>query len=268
MKLLKIIALLVSSAVCISGCSNSDKKSDIKKEMLIYCGITMITPMKEIAAEFEKVNNCKITITQGGSEDLYQSLAYSKVGELYLPGSQAYRKKHIDDGFLTDYVELGYNQAALIVQKGNPKNIPADVAILADGNYAAVIGNPESCSIGKQSKKILTKLGLFDAVVNNVILIAADSRTMNKTIKDSSADLSLNWGATAFFDENKEHMDRLVLPDSIAPKKKLQLSLLSFARDPDLARKFMKYASSVEGQEVFHKFGFLDNVSSAGEIQQ
>lgn len=268
MKLLQIIALLVISVVCLSGCSNSDKKSDMEKEMLIYCGITMITPMKEIAAEFEKANNCKITITQGGSEDLYKSLAYSKVGELYLPGSQAYRKKHIDDGFLTDYVEVGYNQAALIVQKGNPKSIPADVKVLADSNYAAVIGNPESCSIGKQSKKILTKQGIFDAVVNNVILMAADSRTMNKTIRDSSADVILNWGATAFFDENKEYMDRLVLPDSIAPKKKLQLSLLSFARNPDLAKRLMEYAVSVEGQEVFHKFGFLDSVSLAGEIQQ
>lgn len=268
MKLLQIIALIVCVAVCISGCSNSEKQGDVKKEMLIYCGITMIRPMKEIAANFEKENNCKITITQGGSEDLYQSLAYSKVGELYLPGSQSYRIKHIDDGFLTDYVELGYNQAALIVQKGNPKNIPADVKILADGNYAAVIGNPESCSIGKQSKKILTKQGIFDDVVNNVILIAADSRTMNKTIVDSSADLILNWGATAFFDENREHMDRLVLPDSIAPKKKLQLSLLSFARNPELARKFMTYAASVEGQEVFHKYGFLDSVTTPGEIQQ
>lgn len=268
MRILQIIALFVSSAVCISGCSNSDKQGDVKKDMLIYCGITMVTPMKEIAARFEKVNNCTITITQGGSEDLYQSLAYSKVGELYLPGSQAYRKKHIDDGFLTDYVEVGYNQAALLVQKGNPKNIAADVKILADGNYAAVIGNPESCSIGKQSEKILTKQGIFDAVVNNVILIAADSRTMNKTIIDSSADVILNWGATAFFEENKEYMDRLALPDSIASKKKLQLSLLSFARDPDLARKFMEYAVSVEGQEVFHKYGFLDSVTSAGEIQQ
>lgn len=268
MKILQIIALLVTSGLCVSGCSNGDKKSDVKKEMLIYCGITMISPMKEIATRFEKANDCKITLTQGGSEDLYKSLAYGKVGELYLPGSQAYRKKHIGDGFLTDYVELGYNQAALIVQKGNPKNISADVTLLADGDFAAVIGNPESCSIGKQSKKILTKLGIFDAVVNNVILIAADSRTMNKTIIDSSADLILNWGATAFFDENKEYMDRVVLPESVAPKKKIQLSLLSFARDPELARKFMEYAVSVEGQEVFHRFGFLDSVSSAGEIQQ
>jgi molybdate transport system substrate-binding protein len=266
MKISHIIVALVCGALFLTGCGVSEKDGAEKKEMLIYCGSAMVVPMKELAARFEKENNCKITINQGGSEDLYKSLEYSKVGELYLPGSESYRKNHLEDGLLTEYVEVGYNQVALVVQKGNPKQIPADISVLADSKYSVVIGNADSSSIGKQSKAILSKLGNYDDVVNNVMLIAADSRTMNKTIKDKSADVILNWGATAFFTENIDYMDRIPLPDSIAPKKILQINLLSFAKEAELARKFMKYAVSVEGQEVFHKYGFLDTVSTAGEI--
>lgn len=264
---LRFFLLILSVSVLLTGCSEDAQQLNNKPQLLIYCGITMVKPVKELASQFEQDNNCIITITQGGSEDLYQSLYFSKVGDLYLPGSSSYRQKHLNDGLLKEYVYVGYNQAALIVQKGNPKKIPADIHLLTNKEYATVIGNPESCSIGKQSQKILTKAGIFDTVMNNAAMIAADSRTMNKTIINKSADLILNWGATAYFENNKEHMTRLPLDESIAPKKQLLLNLLSFSKQQELARAFMEFAVSTEGQTIFHKYGFLDTVSTPGTIQ-
>ena len=259
--------LVLTVSFLLTGCNNSQQEVNNKPHLLIYCGITMVKPVKELASQFEQNNNCTITITQGGSEDLYQSLHFSRVGDLYLPGSSSYREKHLGDGLLKEYVYVGYNQAALIVQKNNPKKIPADIHLLANKKYATVIGNPESCSIGRQSQKILTQAGIYDAVMNNAVLIAADSRTMNKTIINKSADLIFNWGATAYFENNKKHMTRLPLDESIAPKNQLLLNLLSFSKHPELARTFMRFAVSTEGQKIFHNYGFLDSVSTPGTIQ-
>ena len=44
-----------------------------EKELMIYCGITMVRPITELARQFEQTEKIKVTITQGGSEDLYQS---------------------------------------------------------------------------------------------------------------------------------------------------------------------------------------------------
>ena len=41
-----------------------------RPELLLYCGITMVRPMSEIAQAFEKRENVKLTLAQGGSEDL------------------------------------------------------------------------------------------------------------------------------------------------------------------------------------------------------
>ncbi|MDP1956617.1 MAG: hypothetical protein Q8J75_00385, partial [Rhodocyclaceae bacterium] len=52
-------------------------------EMLLYCGITMVRPMTEIARLFEQREKVRIVIAQGGSEDLYQSAKKSGVGDWY-----------------------------------------------------------------------------------------------------------------------------------------------------------------------------------------
>jgi ABC-type molybdate transport system substrate-binding protein len=44
-----------------------------EKELMIYCGITMVRPITELARQFEQHEKVKVTIAQGGSEDLYQS---------------------------------------------------------------------------------------------------------------------------------------------------------------------------------------------------
>ncbi len=64
-----------------------------KPELLLYCGITMVHPMTEIARVFEARENVKLSIAQGGSEHLYQSAKKSGVGDWYLPGEPSFRAK-------------------------------------------------------------------------------------------------------------------------------------------------------------------------------
>ncbi|WP_281184111.1 hypothetical protein [Trichlorobacter lovleyi] len=50
--------------------------------LLIYCGITMVRPITDIARLLEKQEKISIAIAQGGSEDLYQSAEKSQQGPL------------------------------------------------------------------------------------------------------------------------------------------------------------------------------------------
>ena len=66
-----------------------------------------------------------------------------------MPGSASYRKRHIEEGLLGDFVDVGFNQAALVVLKGNPRNISADVKQMLRKDLAIVICNHEK-TMGKQ----------------------------------------------------------------------------------------------------------------------
>ena len=230
-----------------------------KPTLIFYCGITMVKPLKEIAKIVEKKYNCVIKISQGGSQDLYDSLKFAKKGDLYLPGSDSYRKKNLKDGFLLDEQYIGYNQAALFVAKGNPKKIKSLDALI-DEDINTILCNPKSGSIGKMTKKLLIKYRdkeFMEEAYDNTILIGTDSRNLNKAIIDKKVDITVNWRATGFWPENSQYIDVIELDSSVAPKKKLVLNLLSFSKHPKIAKKFMKFASSPEGKAIMKKYGFI-----------
>lgn len=227
-------------------------------ELLFYIGITMVKPVNELVNNFEKENNCKIKILQGGSQDLYNSIKSSKLGDIYLPGSISYRTKNLKDKLLLDGKFVGYNKLSLVVKKGNPKNIKARLEELLNENLNVVLGNDQSSSVGKASKKVLVKNKLYKKAILNTIFLASDSRNLMNSIKDGKADLILNWYATTFWDGNKEFVDPIVLEDKYSNKSALVFNLLATSKNKELSRKFLDYASSFEGRMIFKKYGFLD----------
>ena len=232
-----------------------------KPEMLIYCGITMIRPMTEISRMFEQRENVSIVLAQGGSEDLYQSLKKSGVGDLYLPGEPTFRSKYLPEGLLGDFVTVGYNQLAIMVKKGNPKHIKGDVKELLRSDITSIIGNAESGSVGKETRDVLTAAGIYSKVLDASIYLAPDSRGLNNAMKNGEADVILNWRATGFFADNAKFVDVIDLNPKLAPPQALLLNLLTFSKNKELTRRYMQFAAGDEGQAVFRKFGFLDNKS-------
>jgi len=232
---------------------------DDSPELLLYCGITMVRPMTEIAQRFEQQEKVKITIAQGGSEDLYQSAKKSGIGEWYLPGEPSYRDKHEAEGLLGDAVTVGYNQMALMVQKGNPKQIKADPRELLRKDVIAIIGNAESGSVGLESKMILEKIGIYSKVIRAAAFLAPDSRSLLNAMKKQEADVTLSWRATGYFPDNAAVLDVIDLDSKLAKPQALLLIQLKSAKLPELAQRFMRFTASNTGQAIFRKHGFLDN---------
>lgn len=245
------------AALLSAGCENTEQNAHQVPELLIYCGITMAHPMQEIAHIVEREKGVRVTITQGGSEDLYKSLAASRKGDLYLPGSASYRERHLAEGLLGDFVHVGFNQAALVVAKGNPKQLDNDLQQMTRNDLAVVVADASTGSIGRETKRILQEVGNYEQVLRNSVFITTDSRNLNRAIRDGDADLILNWRATAFFEENRDIMDVIDLDPAIAKPKKLLINLLTFSRHPEIARHFMDYAASAKGQAIFRKYGFI-----------
>ncbi len=236
-----------------------------KPNLLVYCGITMIRPMTEIAQNFEKRENVRITLSQGGSEDLYQSAKRSGVGDLYLPGEPTYRTKHLAEGLLGDYVTVGYNQMALMVQKGNPKKVKPDPREMLRKDLVVILGNSESGSVGKEAKDILDALAIYPKVVRQAAILAPDSRSLVNAMKKGEADLTMNWRATGFFADNQAVLDVIDLDPKLAKPQALLLNQLTMSKHKELGKRFMAFTAGEEGQAIFRKFGFLDNKALVGK---
>jgi molybdate transport system substrate-binding protein len=230
--------------------------------LLIYCGITMVRPITDIARLFEQKEKVTIAIAQGGSEDLYQSAKKSLQGDLYLPGEPIFRTKHQSEGLLGEYRSLGFNQMGLIVQKGNPKKLKPELKELLRKDLTVVLGSSESGSVGVEAKRILTEAGLYTKVAAKVEQMLPDSRSIITAMRKGEADVTMSWRATGYFPDNIAFLDVLDLPANVAIPQELQLTMLTFSKNKDLTRKFMEFAASPQGQAIFNRYGFVTSAKS------
>lgn len=249
------LRLLAVLSLCLSMSAVAAEK---RADLLLYCGITMVRPMTEIARAFEQRAPVRIAISQGGSEDLYQSAKKSRVGDWYLPGEPSYRDRHLKEGLLGEAVTVGYNQIALVVAKGNPKRIKPDPRELLRKDVVAIIGSHESGSVGLESRQLLEAIGIYPQVVDRVAFLAPDSRSLMIALKKGEADVALNWRATGFFPDTASLVDVVDLDPALARPQALLLNLLNSSREPVLAKQFMAFAAGPEGQAIFRRHGFLD----------
>lgn len=232
-----------------------------QQTLLIYCGITMVRPITELAKTFEAREKVKMQIAQGGSEDLYQSAKRSRMGDLYLPGEPAYLDKHQAEGLFGAHKIVGYNQMAIVVPKGNPKHVKGELNELLRDDLTIMIGNAESGSVGQETQAMLEAGKLYPKVVAKSAVLMPDSRAINLALKRGEADAALNWRATALFPDNATHLEAVDLDPGVAKPQALLLIQLNFSKNAALAGKFVDFVASDEGQAVFRKHGFLDNKS-------
>ncbi len=110
------------------------------------------------------------------------------------------------------------------------------------------------------TKKILTKYRdeeFMEEAYDNAVLIGTDSRNLKMALIDKKVDTTINWRATGFWAENSRYIDAIEIDDSVAPKKKLVLNLLSFSKHKKIAKDFIKFATSPKGKAIMKKYGFL-----------
>lgn len=251
-----LCTLLVVAAGC-DPREHPDVRREQKDELLVYSGMTMIKPLLELAKIIERENDCVVRVTYGGTGHIAKSVRVNQIGDIFFPGENSYVQTLQDEGLVTDVVTVGINQAALFVQRGNPLHITASLQELTDPGYHVVLGNELSGAIGRETKIMLADAGLYDAVIENVLYMATDSKGLAQAIRHQDADLVINWKAVAFLPENKYVMEALELPETIAKKHPLQMALLSYSRHEELARAFLSWRALSEARRFFAIMGLL-----------
>lgn len=229
-----------------------------RPQLLIYSGMTMLQPVTEIAALFEELHDCEVKITSGSSGHIFTSVQANQIGDIFFPGSVSYIEQLQRSGVITDTVEVGYNQAALFVEKGNPLQITADFSFFLDESIDVVIGNFATGAIGRETKKILEAQGIYDQVAAQAEYLTTGFDRLILAIENQDADLVINWRAAGFYPEHEKNLEMIPLPEDVASKQLLVMGALKYSRHPELAHALLTFAHSKEGQSIFAKYGLTD----------
>ncbi|MCK4501498.1 MAG: substrate-binding domain-containing protein [Desulfuromonadales bacterium] len=227
-------------------------------EILVYCDITMLAPIEEIAAVIEAKHNCRVVILSGSSGYLLRILEINHQGDIFLPGCLSYLAPLSKLGIVTDSVVVGFNLAGFFVWPDNPKQIPAEFSSLVDPRNRVVVASPLAGSIGRQTKWALEKHQLYSHVIERALYSAADSLELTKAISSKEVDMVINWRAVKYIPGNSANMEYLPFPKPDQVKRPLIMGQLLYSQQLDIAADFLELAASSLGKSIFRKYGFLD----------
>jgi len=259
----KIGFILLVFSVVFWACNNdvrskSATKEQKNKELIIYCENAVAPPIYELKKKFEKKYKCKVIIQNDCAQNLIGLINYSNKGDIFIPSSVHSFNELCEktDEQVIDSVFLGYNSLVFMVRKGNPKSFNGDVMRLISDDYAVIIANPETSSLGFETRNVLKRWKIYEDILNNVVALSTDSKGLIKSLKDNRADVVINFASTIYINGSRNYIDIIPFDEEHHCEIEVYAGILSTSTNPDLARSFMAFVNNSEGKSVLNKYGF------------
>ncbi|HPJ30094.1 MAG TPA: molybdate ABC transporter substrate-binding protein [Methanothrix sp.] len=239
-----LIGLILAVNLAISGCAADDS-------LLVYCGAGLREPMEEIAELFEEQEGIEIQYTFGGSAQLLAQIELYQTGDLFMPGGRPDLESAMEKGFINETANIVYHVPCIITPAGNPAGIET-LEGLAEPGVRVVLGDPTGPAIGKISKNVLERLGIWEEVEENVVAFSGTVNELLIYITMEQADAAIVW--EDLFDP--ETMEKVDIPQEKNEIEVVPIGTLVFSEDGERAEMFMDFVASEEGREVFADHGF------------
>jgi len=216
--------------------------------MYMYCGAG-IRPMMDPAVEaFRQIKpNVRIDVGYAGSGCLLGQLAFSRRGDLYVPGEDFYINQAQKRGYLTESKPVGCFEPVILVQKGNPKGIKA-LADLTRSGLKIGLGEPGACAVGVAAERLLKKANLHEAVLKNVIYRAGNVPELGNAVKFGSIDAAIVWNLTAA--QLTKDCEAVLIDRSLYEPATVPVAVLKYTEHPAEARAFVDFLTGPEGQKI------------------
>jgi ABC-type molybdate transport system substrate-binding protein len=157
-----------------------------------------------------------------------------------------------------DALDISNVPIRLVVAPGNPKQIKS-LRDLVRPEVRVAIGQPEQCTIGVLSRRLLEAAGIYEQVLaHNVVTQTATSSLLVPTITTGSADVALVYASDALAESERLEIVRIDSPLALAVQP------FGVARSSDrkhLARRLLQEIAHSRAQ--FEAAGFQWELGSA-----
>ncbi|UCC98008.1 MAG: molybdate ABC transporter substrate-binding protein [Phycisphaerales bacterium] len=255
---MKTLALrtILAIAVLLSGCnSETPEESDAgTNELLLYCGAGIRPPVEQIAETFEREHSVKVVTDYAGSEVLLSKIKLARRGDLYMPGDKHYVDQAAAEGMILSQQSACYFVPTILVQEGNPENIVELKDLLRPGLKLG-IGDAKACAIGRRTKQIFARNGIaWEDVEKNLAFQSLTVNELGMQIQAGSLDAVIVWDAIARY--YSDHGTEVPIPVEKNVISTVNVGVLTFTRNRSLAEKFVEFAVSERGREIFSQHNY------------
>jgi len=246
-----LAAVIIVAATTLCGCGVKSTEDSQTNQLLLYCGAGLRPPVNELVETFERLHGVKIITDYAGSEVLLAKIKLARRGDLYMPGDEYYIEQAAGKKMILSQKTVCYFVPAILVQKGNPKNIRS-LQDLLQGSLKIGLGYPNVCAVGRKTLEIFAKNNIdWDTIQKNVSFLSPTVNELGMQIQARSLDAVIVWDAVARYYAN--YGDQIPIPAENNCVSTVDVGVLTFTKNRSLAEKFVEFAASEQGQAIFKK---------------
>lgn len=247
------LPVLVAACLGLTGC----EKAGDTPELVMFCAAGMKTPVTRIAEQYEQEHGVAVRLQFAGSGTLLSNLQVAP-GDIYLAADVSYIEEAEKKGLIAQTFPVALMKAGFGVSSGNPKGLTRLGDLRREGIRSA-IGNPEAASIGRFTRKILSKHGVWDGYQPTTLFPTVNE--LANAIKLGTVDVVVLWDAIA---HQYQEVDFVALPEFDAEAKNVTVAVVRDRPNALEAERFCRYLSATDkGRLVFSEEGY--QVPSDGE---
>jgi molybdate transport system substrate-binding protein len=286
MKYLKILTLFSISLVLILsfiGCSSQPASSTptpassnpspaqaanqpTNKEITAFVGSSAKGAMDPSGQLFTSQTGIKAYFNYGGSGALLSQMELAKTGDLFIPASPDYiAKATADKAIYPDTeVKIYYLVPAIIVQKGNPKNIKS-LADLAASDLKIAIADPKTVPAGLYAYEILDYNKMLTQIGKNIVVYGTSNEQICSYVTLKTVDAAIGWDVVAI--QQPQNLDVVYLQSNQVPRiSYMSGAVTTYTKDKESAQKFLNFLISKDGQAIFKQNGYYTTLEDAKKL--
>lgn len=224
-------------------------------DLTVSAAASLTNAFTEVGAAFEKANpGAKAQFNFGASGALLQQIAKGAPVDVFASADeetmdQAQQQGLIDNAARVDFVR----NTLVVIVPGDSKLNATRLDDLRDARFAKIaIGTPASVPVGRYTKSVLERAGLWSAIEAKTIGAQTVRQALDYVAR-GEVDAGFVYATDAAIMQDKVRIlftapTRAPILYPIAPVKS--------ARDAALARRFVAYVKSPEAQALLARFGF------------
>lgn len=251
---LPIFALALLTAGCQPAGSPNGQPAEQQSELTIFVGAGIRPPVAELAELFARDHGVHIVSDYAGSEVLLSKIQLAERGDIYMPGDKHYVDQAAEAGLILSQQSVCYFVPTILVQKGNPKQI-AGLQDLVKPGIKLGLGDEKSCAIGRTCKRIFEQNGFpWEKVEKNLAFQSMTVNELGMQIQAQSLDAVIVWDAIAAY--YADDGDEVVIPLEQNVISRVNVAVLKFTQDQELAEQFVEFVASDQGRAIFQKHGY------------
>ena len=238
---------LICAALCVSAQAD---------EVRVAVAANFATPLKTLAAEFEKDTGHTLALSTGATGKLYAQIKSGAPFDVFLSADDETPARLEKEGDAVAGSRFTYAVGRLVLWSAQPNTVDAQGAVLKTGNFKHLaLAAPNLAPYGAAAVQTLTQLGLLTALQPRFVQGESIGQTYS-FVASGNAELGFVALSQVFENGRINQGSGWIVPASLHKPLRQDAVLLTRSRDKAAARALLAFLQGSKARGLIRAFGY------------